>query len=559
MPASAASPVATVAVLSSVEELLRVLENPTRHPPLPTVSRADWCARVVDDDAETAWKLAAQMGLPLVDLAHMPAQHEAIDSLPAEAARRLRALPLARSATAIALAVDDVADASALAALDFVSRLRVVLVVVTRSALRDAIARYYDTAEDTDVARQLGLDPNARGIETTQHEIERLSREQPVVKLIHGIIAQAVYRRASDIHFRPGEQALDLLYRIDDELVPVRRFLRALAPALVSRVKVLGAMNLAEHRKPQDGRCTFTLDDGRAIDLRISVMPTVFGESVVVRLLDTEESLKTLEEIGLSAKDHEHIEEIMQRSHGMFLTTGPTGCGKSTTLYAMLLEMRRQAINILTIEDPVEFHIADVQQMQVNRPAGFTFASAMRNFLRHDPDAIMVGEIRDQETAAIAVESSLTGHLVLSTLHTNTAATTVTRLLDLGVEPYLLRASLAAVMAQRLVRLTCVHCRVVDQVPAYVRETLEVGADEVFQRGAGCSHCSGLGVFKRSAVYELLRVTPAIRRCIVPGAEADGIHAIAVKEGMVPITQAALAMARAGTISLSEAYRVRAD
>jgi type IV pilus assembly protein PilB len=548
----------TVSVLAAADDLLRLLDNPAKAPHSPALDRTSWCTQVADPDAESAWDLAQRMGLPLVDLARFPVQRDALDSLPAEAARRLRALPLARSASAIALAVDDVTDAATLAALDFVSRLRVVLVVATRTALRDGIARCYDTAEDTDVAHQLGIDPGARG-DTTQHEIERLAREQPVVKLIHGIIAQAVYRRASDIHFRPGEQALDLLYRIDDELVPVRRFLRALAPALVSRIKVLAAMNLAEHRLPQDGRCSFTIDDGRVIDLRISVMPTVFGESVVVRLLDTEESLKTLDEIGLSAVDRVHVEEIMQRSHGMFLTTGPTGCGKSTTLYAMLLAMRRQAINILTIEDPVEFHIADVQQMQVNRAAGFTFASAMRNFLRHDPDAIMVGEIRDRETAAIAVESSLTGHLVLSTLHTNTAATTVTRLLDLGVEPYLLRASLAAVMAQRLVRLTCVHCRVVEAAPAYVREAMEVGADEVFQRGAGCPRCCGLGVFRRSAVYELLRVTPAIRRCIVPGAEADTIHAIAVREGMVPITEAALAMARNGRISLGEAYRVRAD
>ena len=548
-----------IVLLETSEALLRHLEHPTRPLEGPRLDQSQLAGRIADADLGEAFDLAARMGMPMVDLAHFPVRRDALESFPADAARRLRAIPLARTQSAMALAVDDVTNASALAALDFVSRVRVVLVAVTRSALRDAIARYYDTAEDTDIARQLGLDPRDEESGASLHEIERLSREKPVVKLIHGLIAQAVYRRASDIHFRPGEDSLELLYRIDDELVPVRRFLRTLAPALVSRIKVLGAMNLAEHRVPQDGRTTFTLDDGRAVDLRISVMPTVFGESVVVRLLDTEESLKTLDEIGLNEADRIHVEEIMQRSHGMFLTTGPTGCGKSTTLYAMLLEMRRQRINILTIEDPVEFHIADVQQMQVNRPAGFTFASAMRNFLRHDPDAIMVGEIRDRETADIAVESSLTGHLVLSTLHTNTAATTVTRLLDLGVEPYLLRASLAAVMAQRLVRLTCPHCLVDDDAPPYVRETLEVGPEEVFKRGAGCTHCNGLGVFKRAAVYELLRVTPAVRRCITRDAEADSIHEIAVREGMVPITQAALAMARSGRISLSEAYRVRAD
>ena len=318
-------------------------------------------------------------------------------------------------------------------------------------------------------------------------------------------------------------------------------------------------MNLAEHRLPQDGRTSFILDNGGKVDLRISVLPTVNGESAVVRLLDPREGLWSLDKLGLSEADRQRVDDVMTRSHGMFLATGPTGCGKSTTLYAMLLEMRKQRINILTIEEPVEFHVADIQQMQVNRAAGFTFASAMRNFLRHDPDVIMVGEIRDHETAGIAVESALTGHLMLSTLHTNTAATTVTRLLDLGVEPYLLRASLLAVMSQRLVRITCPHCREVEQVPARNREALGVGADEVFHVGRGCAHCEGLGVHGRRAVYELLVMSPRLRELVVPGAEADTIHRVAVEEGMVPITQAAVALARSGQISLSEAWRVRAD
>jgi type IV pilus assembly protein PilB len=376
---------------------------------------------------------------------------------------------------------------------------------------------------------------------------------------VHGLIAEAVDRRASDIHLRPGERGADLLYRIDDELVPVRRLMRALIPTVVSRVKVIAGMNLAEHRKPQDGRCRFALPDGREVDLRVSVLPTVFGESLVIRLLDARESLWSLDQLGLSPEDRRRVDDAMTRSHGMFLATGPTGCGKSTTLYAMLLALRERRINILTIEDPVEFHVADVQQMQVNRAADFTFASALRNVLRHDPDVIMVGEIRDHETAEIAVESALTGHLMLSTLHTNTAATTVTRLLDLGVEAYLLRASLLAVISQRLVRLTCTHCREIEEVDPHVREALGVAADEVFHRGCGCSHCEGLGVHRRRAVYEFMVVTPRIRGLIVPGAEADAIHAAAVEEGMVPITQAAVALARQGLISLDEAWRVRAD
>lgn len=430
--------------------------------------------------------------------------------------------------------------------------------VATGRGIREAIARCYDQVEDRETVRKLGLDPLAT-VADNEAEARRLAREQPVVRLVHDLIADAVVRRASDIHLRPGEHATDVLYRIDDELVPVRSLMRALHPAAVSRIKVLGGMNLAEHRTPQDGRTSFTLDDGTRVDLRISILPTVFGESAVVRLLDSRQSLWDLDQLGLTEADRVRVEDVMARSHGMFLTTGPTGCGKSTTLYAMLLELRKQRINILTIEDPVEFHIADIQQMQVNRAAGFTFASAMRNFLRHDPDVIMVGEIRDRETAGIAVESALTGHLLLSTLHTNTAATTVTRLLDLGVEPYLLRASLLAVMSQRLVRLTCPHCREVEDVSAHMRETLGIHAAEVFYRGRGCVQCEGLGVYGRQAVYELLMMTPRLRELVVPGAEADTIHRVAMEEGMTPITQAAVILARSGAIALAEAWRVRAD
>ena len=523
-------------------------------PPL-LVEPAEW-NDLTDTDA-VAWSAAARIGLPLLHLDAIEPQPGAIATLPAATARRLRAVPLLVHRGHVAVAVDATVGAETIEALDFLSRDRVVPVIASERALRRAIGRCYDRIEDADIARQLGIDPAGRG--DAAHEVERLALEKPVVRMIHGIVAEAIARRASDIHLRPGEHALELLYRIDDDMVPVRRFLQALAPALVSRIKVLGAMNLAEHRLPQDGRTTFTLDDGRQVDLRISVLPTVFGESVVVRLLDTDESLKTLDQIGFGAVDRQRLDDLMARSHGMFLTTGPTGCGKSTTLYAMLLEMRRQRINILTIEDPVEFHIEDIQQMQVNRAAGFTFASALRNFLRHDPDVIMVGEVRDHETAEIAIESALTGHLVLSTLHTNTAATTVTRLLDLGVEAFLLRSSLLAVMAQRLVRLTCEHCATDEPVDEHVRAVLGVGLEERFTIGRGCARCNGLGVFRRSAVYELMEITPAIRSLIVPGAEADRIFEAAVTEGMVPITRAAVQLAREGRISLAEAWRVRAD
>ncbi|ODS62683.1 MAG: hypothetical protein ABS41_09285 [Arenimonas sp. SCN 70-307] len=522
------------------------------------LSLAQWLA-LGDDCTESHYEQAASLGVPLARLSGLEPDASATALIRPEVARRLRAVPLLVRGGSVAVAMEDPGNAEALSTLDFLSRQRVQAVLATGRDIREAIARHYDQVEDRDIARQLGVDPTGTIVETTEQEAQRLSREKPVVRIVHGLIAEAVARRASDIHLRPGEHGTDVLYRIDDEMVPVRRIMSSLHPAVTSRIKVLGSMNLAEHRKPQDGRTSFVFDDGRAIDLRISVLPAVFGESVVVRLLDTKEGLWDIDQLGLTPEDRRRIDDVMSRSHGMFLTTGPTGCGKSTTLYAMLLELRKQRINILTIEDPVEFYIDEIQQMQVNRAAQFTFASAMRNFLRHDPDVIMVGEIRDRETAGIAVESALTGHLLLSTLHTNTAATTVTRLLDLGVEAYLLRASLLAVMSQRLVRLTCTHCREVEDVDPHIRESLGVGPDEVFHKGRGCSHCDGLGVFKRRAVYELMVVSPRIQSLIVPGAEADQIHAAAIEDGMVPLTQAAVNLAREGLISLTEAWRVRAD
>ncbi|MFP7722968.1 GspE/PulE family protein [Lysobacter sp. A3-1-A15] len=512
-----------------------------------------------DDADEDSYATAQRLGLPLVRLGGLNPDPAALALIAPEVARALRAVALRTRQGMVAVALEHPGAANVQAMLDFLSRERIIPLVATARDIREAISRHYDRAEDLDVVRQLGMDLATAGDDVSEESAQRLARRKPVVRIVSGLIAGAVARRASDIHLRPGENGTDVLYRIDDEMVPVRHLIKALHTPVVSRIKVLGAMNLAEHRRPQDGRTTFVLEDGRKVDLRISVLPAVFGESVVVRLLDTNESLWSLDQLGLTPEDRQRVDDVMQRSHGMFLTTGPTGCGKSTTLYAMLMELRKQRINVLTIEDPVEFHIEDIQQMQVNRAAGFTFATAMRNFLRHDPDVIMVGEIRDRETADIAVESALTGHLMLSTLHTNTAATTVTRLLDLGVEAYLLRASLLAVMSQRLVRLTCTHCRQVEPVDAHAREVLGVGAEEVFHIGPGCSRCDGLGVYKRQAVYELMVMTPRLQALVVPGAEADRIHAAAIEEGMVPLTQAAVRLARSGAISLAEAWRVRAD
>lgn len=506
--------------------------------------------------AEARLLEAARLDLAYLRMETIEPSAQALELMTSRRARELRAIPVRVSGHLLAVAMEDPWDVQALHMLGFLSRYQVVPLLASPRAVHERIAVSYERAEDAAIARELGLDPTAADMQS-EHDVERLAREQPVVRMVAEMIEEGARRRASDIHVRPGEKDVELLYRIDDEMVPIRTFLPALLPAIVSRIKVLAGMNLAEHRRPQDGRCSVPLADGRVVDMRVSVMPAVFGESVALRLLDSQESLRDLGTLGLSDADHTRVIDLMNRSHGMFLVTGPTGCGKSTTLYAMLLELRKQQINILTIEDPVEYHIGGIQQMQVNRAAGFTFASAMRNFLRHDPDAIMVGEIRDRETAAIAVESALTGHLVLSTLHTNTAATTITRLLDLGIEAFLLRSALLGVMAQRLVRRICPHCRQPDPGDPHMRDVMQALPDDRFYRGRGCVHCEGLGVRGRLAVHELLVVSPAIRQRIAPGAEADRIHMLATAEGMTPLTHAAMTLARQGQISLDEAYRVR--
>lgn len=507
--------------------------------------------------ANAAWTHAEQLGLPLIDLAWIVPDPALDRIVPDVAARRLRARPLLAAHGCLAFAIDPSTDASLLSMLGFVSNQLVVPLVVTSLDLASQTPRN-QLAEDHQIAKEMGLEIGRR-------ELRRLAKDRDLasrwlmIRTMRSTLASAVTMRASDVHIRPAANGVEVLFRIDGNMVHQRDIMTEVAALVVNRIKVFARLDIAEHRRPQDGAGAFRLESGRSIDVRVSVVPTVLGESVVIRLLDTDESLKTIDEIQLTPSDRAELDDQMSRTSGFFLATGPTGCGKSTTLYAMVQELKRQPINILTVEDPVEYTLGDVRQMEVNPAAGVTFSSALRSFLRHDPDVIMVGEIRDAETARMAVESALTGHLVLSTLHTNTAATTVTRLLEVGVEAYLLRAALTGVLAQRLVRLTCESCRTEEKPAPHVRAALGASADETFTIGRGCPRCHGTGVFRRRAVYELMRITPAIRGLIVPGANADRIHAAALEAGMVPITQAALRIARQGTISLAEAYRVRVD
>lgn len=500
---------------------------------------------------------ACRLGIPFVDPTEFEIERRAIEGVSAAIARRHVMIPVCFIAGGLIVAIEDPDDRAASEALALNTDFPTQFVVAPRDAIERAIARWYGADDDREVLDELSRlikaddDGSAKVVDLAQ-----LGEERPVVRLVHNILLDAIQHKASDIHLRPLEERVDLLFRVDGALVPMRSFDKSMLGPVVSRIKIVGNMDIAEHRLPQDGRFRISRD-GSEIDLRMSVIPTVQGESVVIRILNGNAGLKSIDELGFSEPDAVRFAELLDRSTGMLLVTGPTGCGKSTTLYAALQQVRQRDVNIVTVEDPVEYRLEGVNQIQVNPATGLTFGRALRHILRHDPDVVMVGEIRDLETAKMAVESSLTGHLVLSTLHTNDAASAVTRMLELGIEPYLVKTSLIAVLAQRLVRRNCPDCTEEESISAQVRQLMGVGRDEVFHRGAGCPKCLGTGYRGRRSVYELLPMSDAVRDLMTTGASSTDIARCAISGGMEPLTENAINVARSGETSLAEAYRVR--
>jgi type IV pilus assembly protein PilB len=427
------------------------------------------------DDEDYSRLYAASVGLPYVRLQSFDIDAELLELIPADISRQHIVMPLMVCEERLVVAMHDPMDHDTAALLDFLSRRLVTEVVASSIDIESAISHYYGPTDDEDVLNDMSILGAHRGQDITEAESLRLAEDKPTVRLVQHIIVDAVNSRASDIHIRPCEDRADLLFRIDGSLVHIRSFSKALLPAVVSRIKILSGMNIAEHRLPQDGQAQVD-HHHRIIDMRISVIPSIYGESTVIRILDKSMSLRKMTDVGFTEKDQHVFSGLLRKSHGLILVTGPTGCGKSTTLYAALQDVITTGNNIITVEDPVEYHVDGLMQIQVNPVIGYTFARALRHILRHDPDVIMVGEIRDLETARMAVESSLTGHIVLSTLHTNSAATSVTRLIEMGIPPYLVNTSLLAILAQRLVRRNCQYCMTEDEVPEEVREVLGIGA-----------------------------------------------------------------------------------
>lgn len=505
--------------------------------------------------------LATKFGIPSIKLDDFEIAPRTLALVPAEVAMQYNILPLAEVDGCLIVAMENPLDSDALGMIRFNTNLRVDAVIASAADIRQALNRYYTKYQEHEALEELDFDsPNA---ETAEHNLPAYSMEQeamkkPIVRLVNAIILQAVTRRASDINIRPEGDTVKVYYRIDGRMQFLRSLRKSLLPALVSRIKITGKMNIAERRLPQDGHAR-VLRGERMIDLRISVIPTVSGESVVIRILDKETGLKPMAQLGFTPRDEDLILQMLAKSFGMLLVTGPTGSGKSTTLYALLNEVRRREPHIVTVEDPVEYNMDGVEQIQIASAPGYTFAAALRHILRHDPDVVMIGEIRDLETAEIATKAALTGHLVLSSLHTNDAAGAVTRLLDMGIEPFLLGSTLQGVLAQRLLRLNCPHCARPEPVNQFVRRTLGVSETDQFLHGKGCQACNFTGYHGRTMVYELLPLSAPIADLLTQHKSAREIKEQAVAEGMVTLTQCALAIARSGRTSLEEVFAVRLE
>jgi type IV pilus assembly protein PilB len=424
-------------------------------------------------------------------------------------------------------------------------------VLVERQLLKEEISRNYRLGEDIGEVSFME--------ETTSLDVisenETSANDAPIVRFVNAIIAQAVQDRASDIHIEPEEHSLRIRYRIDGVLHEIQKESKKIQPGVISRIKIMSDIDIAERRKPQDGRMTFG-KGADARDLRVATLPTVWGEKIILRILDKITAANSIDELGFLAHNREIFNRGIAKTSGMILVTGPTGSGKSTTLYTTLSSVSKPEINIITVEDPVEARIEGINQIQVNPRAGLTFASALRSILRADPDVVLVGEIRDRETAQIAMEASLTGHLVLSTLHTNSAPSTVTRLVELGVEPFLVSSSVSLVIAQRLARRLCQKCKKPAEPPAELLKSFSYEGIATFFAPVGCSYCSKTGYRGRLAFHEVMEITEEIAVATMRQESASEIEKIALAQGMISLKRDGLTKAAMGLTSVEEVFRV---
>ncbi len=518
-------------------------------------------------EEKLAWALSVQLGIPFMDLDTAVVEPEALELLTEKFARTNLTLPLNVDKRTITVAMADPLDLEAINDISFASGREVRPTVATLKEIKSAIRRFYHLGQP--LQKILGEiqggslevigEPEDFVEDEGVEEVVRKGESPPIIRLVNSVIVHAARNQASDIHFEPREKNVIIRERIDGILAETFEFPKLVQGAVTSRIKIMARMDIAEKKIPQDGRIKVRVE-GRDLDLRVSTLPTHYGEKITIRLLDTKAVKLSLENVGLSAKDNGRVRGIIDRPQGMVLITGPTGSGKTSTLYAMVGHIRSEAINLITLEDPIEYELSGVNQVGINEKTGLTFPFALRSILRQDPDVIMVGEMRDRETANIAIEASLTGHLLLSTLHTNTAVAAVTRLRNLGIPSYLLASSLNGIIAQRLVRKICEHCKQ-PYTPTHeeISKMRLRGKDAESlpsYKGAGCSHCSRTGYRGRIGVFEVLAVDAAIRDLIAKDAPEPTLLKAAVANGMKYLIEDGLEKVSAGVTSIEELLRV---
>lgn len=519
------------------------------------------------DENEIAEALHQQMGFPIAKIREAKLAPEVIGLLPENIVRKHNVLPFELdpdNPNILRVAMADPLDIIAIDDLAIVTNMQIDAMVATPSDIYFGIERYYGNSQVSKMAEEYTKEKREQ--QSAREKLLEEGNEEvdnaPIVLLVNKIIEQAVNERASDIHIEALEESVRVRFRIDGVMQEMMRYEKELLNAIVARIKIISGMNISEKRAPQDGRMTQRFNRVE-YDIRVSSLPTVFGEKIVMRLASKSALTRDKSELGFLEEEMKRFDELVHHPHGIILVTGPTGSGKSTTLYTVLSELNSGDVNIITVEDPVEADVDGINQVQVNEKAGLTFASALRSILRQDPDIIMIGEIRDEETAGIAVKAAITGHLVVSTLHTNSAASTITRLEDMGVESYLIADSVVGIIAQRLLRRLCPKCKKTHVMTELDKKRLHLRGNStptIYEPAPkGCSYCNGTGFRGRIGVYEIMTVSPAIRQVIASEGSADEIQKVALSEGMTTLRLGAAKLVLQGVTSISEVERIATD
>ncbi len=524
----------------------------------------------VNDDEITSL-LSRQYGIPAVNLEHFEISEDVLKRVPVEVAQRYSIIPLSRTGSTLTVAIADPTNIFALDDLKFITNLNIEPVVASEYSIRTAIEKYYGTESAMELRKVMEdlAEVEEEELEVIEDEeeldiesLEASSVEAPVVRLVNSLLTDAVGRGASDIHVEPYEKEMRIRFRMDGVLHEIMKPPLKMRDAMISRMKIMSKLDIAEKRLPQDGRIKLKMKlEGKRkeLDFRVSILPTLFGEKVVMRILDPEKLMLDMTKLGFEQESLDKFQKEVSKPYGMVLVTGPTGSGKTNTLYSSISLLNKPDVNIMTAEDPVEFNLKGINQVNVKDEIGLTFAAALRSFLRQDPDIILVGEIRDFETAEIAIKAALTGHLVLSTLHTNDAPSTISRLMNMGIEPFLVATSVNLICAQRLVRRVCSECK--EEISMPKKALLDIGFSEEeaetvkVLNGRGCDRCNGTGYKGRVGLYEVMQISDEIRELILSGATAIDLRNQALREGMITLRKSGLIKIKAGLTNIEEVLR----